>query len=531
MLPFYASFLIPATFLALGPAAAPLIERLSPRSFWVLLGLLFLGTFIVYWHYTPRVAEKAALAAGLCLVLATLLRASNRLAAERRATAALTFLVLAVVGINAATADYTLQGRNAYRYTAMAAWYHEPPPSSPWPVSRLQAFEGAVNTAAILAPRLKGKDYYFWYDGDDALGMFFRSVGSMFYAWSTRDLLNERFQRIDDDSIKWLLPQRGGRVRDLLILTRSADLRLEGSPLDLQWTETLSAAGAHFYAHYFVVDMVRAAGFEATPRRIELASRFPCDLETRAAALWYDRPLTTVRTSADLQLLQDLFTAATQGPVQCLSAYARLTERLGAAERRSRYVPSTGTCESELAVAETYASTVFDDALRQETLPALEVARNAHQARENELCRMSVGDLRREYLEAIYSSTNAPGRAAPQRLSALVVDFTPTARRIRLASRFPCTLERASAGRWYDHGADRTSAHRLAFEDLLRAEQQSPIRCLSAFKRMTEQLAAADGRDSHLPAAATCESELAVAEVYLSDVFDDALRRYHRPEP
>src|SRR5262249_21712709 len=37
MLPFYASFLIPVTFIALGPAAAPLVERLSLRSFSALI--------------------------------------------------------------------------------------------------------------------------------------------------------------------------------------------------------------------------------------------------------------------------------------------------------------------------------------------------------------------------------------------------------------------------------------------------------------------------------------------------------------
>ena len=177
----------------------------------------------------------------------------------------------------------------------------------------------------------------------------------------------------------------------------------------------------------------------------------------------------------------------------------------------------------EPATAETYVSTVFDDTLRQETLPALEVARNAQQARENELCRMSVGDIRRAYLEAIYGSTNAPGNAAPQRLSALVADFTPTARRIRLASRFPCNLELASAGPWYDNGVFRTGAHLRAFNDLLGAAQQSPIRCLSAFRRLTEQFATADGRDTYMPAGVTCESELAVAEVYVSKVFDDLL--------
>jgi hypothetical protein len=274
-----------------------------------------------------------------------------------------------------------------------------------------------------------------------------------------------------------------------------------------------------------VVDMVRAAGFEATPRRIELATRFPCGPETLAVSLWFDRPLTTARTSGDLQLLRDLFEAANQNPIQCLSAYRKLTERFASADHSSPYALPAGTCESELALAETYVSTVFDDALRQQTVLALEIARNAKQDRQNELCRMSMADIRREYLEVIYGSTNAGGTAAPRPLWSLGADFPLTARRIRLASRFPCTLEGASAARWYDNGVYRTSAHLRAFNDLLGAAQQSPIRCLSAFRRVTEQFATADGRDPYMPAGVSCESELPIAEVYVSEVFDDPLRQ------
>ena len=109
-----------------------------------------------------------------------------------------------------------------------------------------------------------------------------------------------------------------------------------------------------------------------------------------------------------------------------------------------------------------------------------------------------------------------------------LVRTTLTARRIRLASRFPCTLEFTfSAGVGYDNAAHR-GAHLRAFNDLLGAAKQGPIQCLSAFKRLTEQFATADGRDAYRPAGVTCEAELAVAEEYLA-VFDDALRRITVP--
>ena len=239
-----------------------------------------------------------------------------------RAAAVLTCLTLALIAINIATADYTVQSRNGYKYTPMAQVYHEPRSDSQWPVSRLDAFEGVVNAAKTLAPRLSGKYYYFWYSGDDPLGMFFRSVGSMFYAWSKQDLLNERFQGIDEDTIKWLMPQTGGRVRDLLILTRSADVRVLDSPLELLWTEAFLTDGTRYYAHYFVVNMVRVfADFEVTPRRSGLARRFPCSLERAGAALWYDRAIKATRSRADLAALEDVFRAEQDGPIQCLAAY------------------------------------------------------------------------------------------------------------------------------------------------------------------------------------------------------------------
>jgi hypothetical protein len=533
--PSYASFLIPVTFLALGPAIAPFVERLSSRSYKGLLGLLYGCAFASYYLANSRFAAEAALAAGACLILATLLRAASRLPEDRRAPAVLALLVLALIGINFATADYTVQLRNHYRNTEMARVYRAPAPGSEWPVSRSAAFEAAVNTANILRPRLSGRSYYFWYNGDDPLGMFFRSVGSMFYAWSTRDLLDERFQEIDRHTIDQLMPQPGKPIRDLLILSRRADVRVQDSPLDLRWTEAFVAAGTRYYAHYFVMDMVRAAGFEASPRRLGLALRFPCSLESAGAAEWYDRGIQTGRNSAAHDALQELFSADQRGRIQCLTAYRTLTERLAAAEHGDPYVPSAATCAAELARAEVYLSEVFDDPLRQLTRPALEMARNAQQEQQSELCRVAVGEIRRAYFEAIFggSDADAAAAAARQRLAAVGVDFEPSLRRIGLASRFPCRLETAAAADWWDRpgrrGVTRTSADREALEDLFRETQHSAIRCLSAYKRLTERLGAAEQRSAYLPATAACEPELAIAEVYVSKVFDDSLRQKMMP--
>ena len=529
MLPFCASFLIHVTFLALGPAVMPLVERVSLQSYWSLLALLFFGAFAGYRFNNPQLAAEAGLVAGVFLILAPVLRATNGLLGTEPAAAVLTCLVLALIAINFATADYTVQIRNAYQYTAMAPIYHEPASESEWPVSRIAAFEGAVNTARVLAPRLAGRHYYFWYDGEDPLGMFFRSVGSMFYVWSTRDLLNERFQGINEDTVTSVMPRVGGRARDLLVLTRSPDVRVPGSPLELQWTEAFSTGGTRYYAHYFVVDVVRASAarvdFEPTRRRIDLASRFPCNLERASATRWYDSAFLAKRSSADLAALSDMFNVESDNAIGCLAAYRKLTESLGAAEKQSPYVRSTASCESELAIAEAYVAEAFDDPLRDETIPKLQAARIAQQERQVEFCQLAVGDIRRAYFEAVYGSNYLP--AAVAGVARFGIDFEPTSRRMTLAGRFPCELEQSVAARWYDRGTKthRTSADLHALESLFTAAQKGPIQCLSAYRTLTERLAAAEHTSPYAPSQASCESELSLADIYVSTVFDDALRQ------
>ena len=152
------------------------------------------------------------------------------------------------------------------------------------------------------------------------------------------------------------------------------------------------------------MDMARAAGFEPSPRRVGLATRFPCSLERADAAAWYDRAIQPKRSSADLDALLELLNAEHDGPIQCLAAYKKLTERLGTAENGDPYVPWTTTCTSELALAEVYVSEVFDDPLRQKTIRTLDAARAAQAQGRIDECRMAVGEIRRAYFEAIYGS-------------------------------------------------------------------------------------------------------------------------------
>ena len=258
-LPYYASYLIPLTFLALGPLIAPMVDELSTRSSAYLLGLLFVVVATAYRTSDSSHAGAVVLAAIGCLAAATSMFFPGWAFAPWRSTAFVTLLIVALGGIDFATADSSTQLRNAYKYSAMAKYYPEPRPGSRWTVSRADAFEAALDVEDRLRPRLAGKYYCFWYDGEDPMGMFFRSVGSLHFAWQTSRLLNERFHGVDAQAVNALLSQ-GQPARDLLILTRDAHVPASDSRPILQWTEAFDTAGTAYYAHYFVLDAARNAG-------------------------------------------------------------------------------------------------------------------------------------------------------------------------------------------------------------------------------------------------------------------------------
>ena len=259
MVPFYVSYLIPLTFLSLGPLIAPMLDRLSTRSSTCLLCLLFGVVATAYRLNDPSYAGEAMLFAIGCLAVATLVLLRRAANDRWQPTAFAALLIIAFGAIDFATADYSTQLRNGYKHTEMAEYYPEPRPGSRWTASRVEAFEGAIDVAEKLRQRLSGKDYYFWYNGDDPMGMFFRSIGSLHFAWQLGTLLNEGFDGVDAGTVKMLLSKQDP-PGDLLILTRDAHVAVSDTGLTLQWTEAFRTAGTDYYAHYFVVDVGRAVG-------------------------------------------------------------------------------------------------------------------------------------------------------------------------------------------------------------------------------------------------------------------------------
>jgi hypothetical protein len=249
MMPFYASFLIPSTFLALGSLLQPLIDQLPKRWYERAVGSVFLVAAIAYAFGRDSYAIGAVILGSACLAAATFLQVGI---VSRRAWRAPAFVVLLILGIGAldfGTTDYNVQFWNGYKYTRMSQIYHPPSPGTRWAISRADAFRAAVDTSARIAPRIGDRPYYFWYDGDDPLGIFFRSIGSLFFAWSADTLLDEHFRNIDGDTIDRL--EASGR--DVLILTRRENVPLSDARLELRWSEAFEAAGTRYYAHYFAL--------------------------------------------------------------------------------------------------------------------------------------------------------------------------------------------------------------------------------------------------------------------------------------
>ena len=78
MFPFYVNFLIPPTFLALGPLVSPFVDRLAPRAYGGILCLLLLLTAAAYSFADPRYAAPAVLVGIAALSLATVLLQRRR---------------------------------------------------------------------------------------------------------------------------------------------------------------------------------------------------------------------------------------------------------------------------------------------------------------------------------------------------------------------------------------------------------------------------------------------------------------------
>jgi hypothetical protein len=255
MLPYYSSCLIAPTFLALGAISARSVDALSANAYKLLLAALFVGSGITYWLSGPGMIEPAVIVALACLAAATSLRLRWRWHAS---PAFPLMLVGAAVSINYATADYGVQLRNGYAQTGMSAFY-QPPNLGETKIPRAERFTAAIDAAERLDHHLSGnsgRPYFFWYDGHDDLGLFFRSMTSLLFAWSTSHLLGEDFHDFDHQNRHTLTEYTDDGMRDLVILTSRSHITPPDSRFTLRWTDREEVGGAEYFVHYLAFEPV-----------------------------------------------------------------------------------------------------------------------------------------------------------------------------------------------------------------------------------------------------------------------------------
>jgi len=256
MLPFYSSYLIPPTFLALGPIASESVDAMSASAYTRLVTALFIGSGLAYWLTDPRMSEPAVIVALICLAAATGLR----LRGPWRASPAFPLLLVgAAAAINYATADYGVQLRNGYAQTGMNGVYRPPNLEGDTKISRAERFTAAIAAAERLDHHLSGNAgrwYFFWYDGHHELGMFYRSMTSLLFAWSTSHLLGEDFHDFDRQNCQTLAAYSDAGMRDLVVLTRQPQVTPPDSRFSLRWTDREQVGGTEFFVHYLAFEPV-----------------------------------------------------------------------------------------------------------------------------------------------------------------------------------------------------------------------------------------------------------------------------------
>jgi hypothetical protein len=250
MLPFYSSYLIPFTFVALGRIAVTSLEPLSAAAYSCVLAAVFvLGGMGYRLAPSANVGVAVTIAVG-CVVAATLLRLRPRW----QTSPAFPFLLIgAVVSMNAITADYGPQLWNGYGHTAMTQIYAPTTSTLASQVTRSERFESAVASAERLGVRLSGnsgRQYFFWYDGNDELGSYYRSVTSLLFAWSTNNLLGEDFRGFDEQNRRSLAAFSDSGMRDLVVLCRQAGITPPDRRFTVQWTQAESVGGVPYFIHY-----------------------------------------------------------------------------------------------------------------------------------------------------------------------------------------------------------------------------------------------------------------------------------------
>ena len=249
MLPFYASYLLPPTFLALGALTTEITSVFSRRVYG---GVLVLGfCFGALTYVSDFLPVRLAVTLSIALVIAAVgLSFVRARVVSLWATASTGALVFGVLVLNLATKDYGVLLRDGYKHSRMVAIYGDKAPA-PDRQTQAQRFLDALHSADFLQERLAGRRYSMVYNGLDELGPVFRSVGSLLFAEASNVLLSESFQDFTTADDAMALHRTMTYGRDLVVLTRAARLESNDDNLQPEWTQELHELDTPYFVHYF----------------------------------------------------------------------------------------------------------------------------------------------------------------------------------------------------------------------------------------------------------------------------------------
>ena len=179
-LSFYASYLIPASFLALASEMEGVLEKLSRRQFLLLSGCVLILSLLPFWIPVQSQLMWDLQRHPLLFPILAGIAAVVLIRRQIRHAVTLGVLLLCIsLGILTATSSTRTWGR---------------PGRADDPAFQEQAFLTIVDSVRAIQELDPKGNLFFWYDGDGNLGRLYRSVAST-YGWSYR-LQSESFPAV-----------------------------------------------------------------------------------------------------------------------------------------------------------------------------------------------------------------------------------------------------------------------------------------------------------------------------------------------
>lgn len=196
---FYASFLIPGAFLALGAQVAGPIDCLNSRDFGIVL-CATLGILVLQYRFPPNAVLTTWVSSHPWSLLSVFVLTGVALVlfggakVRTLGLSAVAYLALGVININ-----------NDHFRSAEASMHR-------------QGFNAIVQSVQVIRSLEPSHRLLFWYQLNESMGGFYLSISST-YLWGY-SLINERFPSLGPGGVDYQLPTENARV---VVLSEESD--------------------------------------------------------------------------------------------------------------------------------------------------------------------------------------------------------------------------------------------------------------------------------------------------------------------